>query len=783
MKKNIKRLTALLLAMTMCLSLLSANVWAAKAEESADGVVAAQSGEEQVTEGNGSESEEITEISATEGLSDNVEQPSGDDSTVAKDEKPIQGTIPEKEEPSVVEETTVTEDFFDTDSEIEEKTVAKLETQESQDGVCGDNVRWSFDSATGTLTISGNGAMEDYEIANDTPWYRVADQVQSIVINVGVTTIGSYSFAAVFENLSSISIPDSVISIGEYAFSGCSKLNHVTIPNGVKQISEGAFKWCAGLRSVSIPKSVTYIRDRAFWQCSGLTSISLSSGLQEIGEDAFYQCTSLASISIPDTVTSIDEGAFSECTGLTDVKLSNKLVTISESAFHSCSSLKCIVIPESIRWIETDAFYGCSNLTSVILPDKLPSIDVQAFSETPCQREQGGYVILGNTLVGYKGSDQTLIIPDGVTGITSYAIAGNSNITSVKIPNSVTIIGDYAFEGCSHLSNVEIPAGVKSIGYRAFYETPWQNTNTKDGFVIVNGILIDWTYPNNPNIPKSVTAIGSYTFYGKKGVSVILPETLTSIQDHAFSCDLRSLTIPSGVTSIGDEAFAGCMETDLTILSKTAKFGKNVFADCKNITIHGYRGSTAEAYAKENGVKFVAIDDASPNTITASNAVRSFSVKAQTFKLNAKVKNKAALSYQSSNKKVKVDKNGKVTLPAKFSGTVKVTITAAATKTTKKATKTITITVPTVTNVSKATAGKGQMTVQWKKNKTGKGYVVQYTTDKKFKKGVKTVKIKMNATVKTTIKKLKKGTYYVRIRAMNGKSYSNWCKVKSVKVK
>jgi hypothetical protein len=198
-------------------------------------------------------------------------------------------------------------------------------------------------------------------------------------------------------------------------------------------------------------------------------------------------------------------------------KWQNLLVRNSHSPFENKNKIKSIKILYGSRSISDCAFCYCLNLTSVEIP---------------------------NSIIEIKGS----------------AFYYCRSLESMKIPNSVTIIGDYAFEGCSHLSNVEIPAGVKSIGYRAFYETPWQNTNTKDGFVIVNGILINWTYPKNLNIPKSVTAIGSYTFYGKKGVSVILPETLTSIQDHAFSCDLRLLTIPSGVTSIGDEAFAGCME-------------------------------------------------------------------------------------------------------------------------------------------------------------------------------------------------------------------------------
>lgn len=169
--------------------------------------------------------------------------------------------------------------------------------------------------------------------------------------------------------------------------------------------------------------------------------------------------------------------------------------------------------------------------------------------------------------------------------------------------------------------------------------------------------------------------------------------------------------------------------------------------------------------------------------ITCKDVVKSYSVKKQSFKLNAKTEDGVKLSYKSNNKKIKVDKNGKVTLPAKFSGTVKITITAVATDQYAEATKTISVSVPTVPSVRKISSGKGQITVSWKKNTTGKGYEVQYSTDKTFKKTVKTVKIKKMNTTKATIKKLNTGTrYYLRIRTVNGKHYSNWSAIKSVKI-
>ena len=187
---------------------------------------------------------------------------------------------------------------------------------------------------------------------------------------------------------------------------------------------------------------------------------------------------------------------------------------------------------------------------------------------------------------------------------------------------------------------------------------------------------------------------------------------------------------------------------------------------------------TAEKYGQVRPVQKLS------GSISASDIVKSYSTKEQTVSLKAKAEGGAKLTCKSDNKKVTVDQSGTVTIAAKFSGTAKITITAAETEDYSAASKTVTVTVPTVTNVKSVKGAKAAATVEWKKNSTGTGYEVQYSTDKTFKKGVKTKKISGNKTIKTTIKKLKKGkTYYLRIRTVNAKAYSEWSKSKSVKVK
>ena len=160
-------------------------------------------------------------------------------------------------------------------------------------------------------------------------------------------------------------IPNSVTSIGDYAFHGCSSLTSVAIGNSVTSIGEWAFYDCSSLTSVTIPNSVTSIEYQAFSRCSSLTSVTIGNSVTSIGDWAFRGCSSLTSITIPNSVTSIGDWAFSDCSSLTSITIPNSVTSIGESAFSGCSSLPSIVIPNSVTTIGSSAFYQCSSLTSI----------------------------------------------------------------------------------------------------------------------------------------------------------------------------------------------------------------------------------------------------------------------------------------------------------------------------------------------------------------------------------------------------------------------------------
>ena len=164
-------------------------------------------------------------------------------------------------------------------------------------GTCGDNVRWTFESCNGTLSIFGTGPMADYDYKG-TPWYPYRQSITSITIANGVT------------------------SIGEWAFHGCTNLTSVTIPSNVTNIGGSAFYYCISLTSITIPNSVINISDFAFYHCTALSSISIPNSVTSIGIMAFDSCTGLTSITIPNSITSIGEYAFYTCSSLTDIYVS-----------------------------------------------------------------------------------------------------------------------------------------------------------------------------------------------------------------------------------------------------------------------------------------------------------------------------------------------------------------------------------------------------------------------------------------------------------------------------
>jgi len=229
----------------------------------------------------------------------------------------------------------------------------------AQGGTTGP-LTWNLNN--GALTISGNGAMPNYE-EKGAPWYDYWESIDTVIILNGVTTIGNYAFYYCF-NLYSITIPTSVISIGRSAFYYCEWLHLTTIPNSVKSIGSFAFAYCKALTSISIPNGITTIEEETFSGCEALTSATIPTSVKSIGKGAFCR-TGFTSIAIPNSVTNISDYAFGHCLYLNSISIPNSVTNIADYLFDNCRSLTSITIPKSVTSIGSFAFNGCISLTSI----------------------------------------------------------------------------------------------------------------------------------------------------------------------------------------------------------------------------------------------------------------------------------------------------------------------------------------------------------------------------------------------------------------------------------
>lgn len=297
-------------------------------------------------------------------------------------------------------------------------------------------------------------------------------------------------------------------------------------------------QWIGATR-LEVESGVTAICENAFLNCVSLETISLPATLERIGASAFKDCLALTVANIPNSVTSIGASAFQGCWSLRDVLLPENLSMVPENAFLDCYSLQGITIPDSVIEIDNGAFQNCGSLQSAVLPSSLMFIDSRAF-------------------YGCSGL-KDITLPEGLFEIDDQAFA-NCGFTVLSIPDGVSVIMKTAFDGitglrirCKLLSPAERWAGENNV--------PVILTDSAAGTVV---------------IPEDVRAIPDEAFAGTAGVIYTLPEGLTSIGERAFAdcVEARYVRIPSSVTSIADSAF-----------------------DCSNVTLVCY-GIYAKAWAE-----------------------------------------------------------------------------------------------------------------------------------------------------------------------------------------
>jgi len=339
--------------------------------------------------------------------------------------------------------------------------------------------------------------------------------------------------------------------------------SHVEIPSSVKHI-DNAFYENSTVTSVHIPDTVLSIGSTAFYQCSQLQSVTMEEGVTSIGQSAFSNCKSLTNIQIPDSVASIGQWAFFGCSSLKEIHIPEGMTSIEAHAFRTCTSLTSLHLPDSVTRIGEEAFLGCLSLSEVRIPDNVTFIGCNAFDYTPWLDQQTDrFVIVGDgVLIKYNHVPGRLVvvfsIPDTVKSISS-AFQNISSIKMLTIPDTVTHIGDYAFSGCRDLINITLSKNASYIGQYAFRDC-----------VSLSSI----------SIPNGITSIERGTFDGCTALkTVTIPDSVTTICYRAFhSCgSIKGITIPASVATIEPQAFFGSYNLNKVALPKGCTTGDRSF--------------------------------------------------------------------------------------------------------------------------------------------------------------------------------------------------------------
>ena len=409
----------------------------------------------------------------------------------------------------------------------------------------------------------------------------------SYTIKENTRLIADHAFSRCY-SLTSVTIGNSVTNIGRRTF--CYSLMSVIVESGntvydsrenCNAIIETASNTLiAGCQNTIIPNSVTSIGEYAFYACHPLTSITIPNSVMSIGDYAFQYCSSLTSINIPNSVTSIGRGAFDACHPLTSITIPNSVTSIGDYAFSGCYSLTSITIPNSVTSIGHSAFSGCSSLTSMV---------VESGNSTYDSRENCNAIIetASNTLIA---GCQNTIIPNNVISIGVQAFCGCS-FTSVTIPNSVTSIGDGAFNWCGSLTSVTIPNSVTSIGEQAFCGCSFTSVTIPNSVtsIGIHAFAECTSLDSVTCLAMTPPALGSSVFSNCKQSTLLVPcESLSNYQAHEQWGQFTNIQcIASEDTPTDIE------NTDIQLPTDYQKFLHNgqiyILQDGKTYTITGQR--------------------------------------------------------------------------------------------------------------------------------------------------------------------------------------------------
>ena len=626
-----RRGLALLLTVVMAFSLLQLPAFAADTGADAD------------------------EAGGTSAVSDAVESAEQEQS-----EESAETPVPEEAEPESADEDAAVPDTQDAE------VIAS--------GTCGaqgDNATWEL-TESGTLTFRGTGEMSDTYYsdhgASNLPWWDYRLQIKRVVVENGITSVGDSAFENC-TNLETVELAESVERIGDSAFERC-RLTELTLPESLRKLGDNAFAYCTKLKEVVLPGSLTYIGAWAFSSCTSLSKVEAADVAAELLFDGgvFKGCTALADEhgfvvvkgvlydylgdeaepTLPE-VSYISNSAFYDNDAITHIVIPDSVQDIGAWAFAKCENLSQVTIPDSVTWIGNDAFHGCSNLER---PEIAEHTEIQYGAFQGCLKMAGqdGYIVVNRTLFDYVGTATELTLPD-VTSIEPNIFTNHDELTSVILPEHLESIYTWAFYGCTGLTSITIPASVTWLGIDAFknctglqdiwFEGDAVREGYDDGETVFDGVTANahcydqytdsWmsvlnelggelTWSNQAGYfgtcggqgdnvtwvldeegTLMISGTGRMMDYNHDGLKfscapwknfvtqierVVIEEGVTHINYGAFSfcANLKQVVIPSSVTNISFDAFDNCTSLEeLEIPEGVQTIELYAFSNCASL--------------------------------------------------------------------------------------------------------------------------------------------------------------------------------------------------------
>ncbi len=285
-----------------------------------------------------------------------------------------------------------------------------------------------------------------------------------------VTTVQSNAFKD--NEITSISLPNTISVMGDACFESCSRLESVTLPAGLTSLGNSCFYDCRNLASVTLPEGITTLGVNCFYRCTSLTPVTLPEGIEELGYQCFYGCTSLESVVLPGSLRTIGNNCFYDCSALKSVMFGGSIGALPEKCFYGCTSLESIALPEGVKELGENCFYRCSNLASVTLPESITRLADFCFAECTSLSS----ITLPNSItdMGFRcffrcSGLESVTLPEGITLLPSNCFESCSSLVSVNLPGSILSLGSDCFISCTSLSSITLPEGLEMISGRCFY--------------------------------------------------------------------------------------------------------------------------------------------------------------------------------------------------------------------------------------------------------------------------------------------------------------------------